>query len=207
MTICHSSNPIVIERPSMPPTSRQPETTIGCSGVLTAMSYTPTTGGDEVYFWYRDLFGRVVWSGDINYIFPHRVYDGLNKVIRQPVEWDFGTETYVKLPGRTVNVWGRDLSGTLGGAGGTGGLLAVQRGGVWHFPLYDGGGNITAYIDESGNVAATYAYGPYGETVSHTGQDFDYRFSTKPYNEVLNTYRFACREYAPDLHALHVLHG
>ena len=106
--------------------------------------------------------------------------------------------TKVKLPGRSVNVWGRDLSGTLGGAGGTGGLLAVQRGGAWHFPLYDGGGNITAYISESGAVAATYAYGPYGETVSHTGQDFDYRFSTKPYNEVLNTYRFAYREYAPD---------
>ena len=28
--------------------------------------------------------------------------------------------------------------------------------GAWHFPLYDGGGNITAYISESGNVAATY---------------------------------------------------
>ena len=27
---------------------------------------------------------------------------------------------------------------------------------------------------------------------------FDYRFSTKPCNEVLNTYRFAYREYAPD---------
>ncbi|MBQ9430906.1 MAG: hypothetical protein IJU44_05075 [Kiritimatiellae bacterium] len=49
-----------------------------------------------------------------------------------------------------------------------------------------------------GAVAAAYAYGPYGETVSRTGQDFDYRFSTKPYNEVLNTYRFAYREYAPD---------
>ena len=106
--------------------------------------------------------------------------------------------TKVKLPGRSVNVWGRDLSGALDGAGGIGGLLAVRRGGEWHFPLYDGGGNITAYISESGAVAATYAYGPYGETVSHTGQDFDYRFSTKPYNEVLNTYRFAYREYAPD---------
>ena len=46
---------------------------------------------------------------------------------------------------------------------------------------------------------ATYAYGPYGETVAHTGQDFDYRFSTKPCNGVLNTYDYAYRDYAPDL--------
>ncbi|MBQ9430159.1 MAG: RHS repeat protein, partial [Kiritimatiellae bacterium] len=117
-------------------------------------------GGDEAYFWYRDLFGRVVWSGDVSYIYRHRVYDGRNEVVSQPVEWDFGTETYVKLPGRTVNVWGRDLSGALDGAGGIGGLLAVRRGGEWHFPLYDGGGNVTAYVSEAGVVAATYAYGP-----------------------------------------------
>lgn len=35
----------------------------------------------------------------------------LHNHLTKPVEWDFGTETYVKLPGRTVNIWGRDLSG------------------------------------------------------------------------------------------------
>ena len=33
---------------------------------------------------------------------------------------------------------------------------------------------------------------------AHTGQDFDYRFSTRPCNGVLSTYGFAYREYAPD---------
>ena len=35
----------------------------------------------------------------------------------------------------------RDLSGTLDGAGGVGGLLATEVGGVWYFPLYDNNGN------------------------------------------------------------------
>ena len=34
-------------------------------------------------------------------------------------------------------VWGKDLSGTMQGAGGVGGLLAVSRNGAWHFPFYD----------------------------------------------------------------------
>ncbi len=37
-------------------------------------------------------------------------------------------------------VWGKDLSGTVDGAGGVGGLLATEVGGVWYFPLYDNNG-------------------------------------------------------------------
>ena len=36
---------------------------------------------------------------------------------------------------------GADLSGTLDGAWGVGGLLATEVGGVWYFPLYDNNGN------------------------------------------------------------------
>ena len=41
----------------------------------------------------------------------------------------------------TRYIWGRDLSGTLDGAGGVGGLLATEVGGTWYFPLYDNNGN------------------------------------------------------------------
>jgi len=75
----------------------------------------------------------------------------------------------------------------------------VRRGGVWHFPLYDANGNITAYISESGAVSATYAYGPFGETIAHTGMDFEHRFGTKPYNGELGTYTYIYREYSPTL--------
>ena len=44
----------------------------------------------------------------------------------------------------------KDLSGTLDGAGGVGGLLATEVGGVWYFPLYDNNGNVTDYVSETG---------------------------------------------------------
>ena len=41
----------------------------------------------------------------------------------------------------THYVWGADLSGTIHGAGGVGGLLAAKRDGVWYAPLYDANGH------------------------------------------------------------------
>ncbi|MBQ9432494.1 MAG: RHS repeat-associated core domain-containing protein, partial [Kiritimatiellae bacterium] len=119
------------------------------------------------------------------------LYDGWN-IVRSVHDDGYATET-------SDYVWGADLSGTLDGAGGVGGLLAVRQDGVWHFPLYDANGNITAYISETGAVSATYAYGPFGETVSHTGRDFEHRFSTKPWDETLGTYTYICRDYSPAL--------
>ncbi len=50
--------------------------------------------------------------------------------------------------------WGADLSETLQGAGGVGGLLAVSCNNNFYFPAYDNNGNVTKYIDEGGNVVA-----------------------------------------------------
>ncbi len=66
-------------------------------------------------------------------------------------------------------VWGRDLSGTIDGAGGVGGLLATEVGGVWYFPLYDNNGNVTEYVSETGEVVASYTYDAFGRTLSATG--------------------------------------
>ena len=41
----------------------------------------------------------------------------------------------------TCYIWGADLSGTLDGAGGVGGLRANEDGGACYFPLYDNNGN------------------------------------------------------------------
>ena len=66
-------------------------------------------------------------------------------------------------------VWGKDLSGTMQGAGGVGGLLAVKQGNAWYFPLSDANGNIVAYVDESGSVVAEYAYDAFGGTIAQSG--------------------------------------
>ena len=103
----------------------------------------------------------------------------------------------------TENVWGLDLDGTVQGAGGVGGLLAVFRGGAAYLPAYDANGNVTEYVAAAdGAVPAHYDYSPFGGIVLQTGSladTFTHRFSTKPWCAVtgLNEYQF--RKYNPAL--------
>jgi RHS repeat-associated protein len=79
--------------------------------------------------------------------------------------------------------WGLDLSGTIGGAGGVGGLLLVQEGGTTYLPAYDAMGNVHAMIKASdGTIAAAYEYDAFGRTLRESGSyaaDNPFRFSTK----------------------------
>ena len=66
-------------------------------------------------------------------------------------------------------VWGLDLSQSLYGAGGVGGLLSSTR----HSTLdtsyfcYDGNGNVIALVSASdGSLAASYDYSPFGESLA-----------------------------------------
>ncbi len=52
--------------------------------------------------------------------------------------------------------WGKDLSGTIGGAGGVGGLLYVKINGVIYVPWYDAYGNILGYWDAEGHAVARF---------------------------------------------------
>ncbi len=123
------------------------------------------------------------------------VYDG----------WNLVKETVVSTNGQTDvvdYVWGRDLSGSLQGAGGVGGLLAVRRNGSWFFPFYDNNGNVTAYVDAQGVVVAEYAYDVFGNTVSQSGgmaDVFAHRFSTKYLDAEMGHYYYGYRFYSPVL--------
>jgi RHS repeat-associated protein len=85
-----------------------------------------------------------------------------------------------------VYVWGTDLSGSMQGAGGVGGLFMVRQvsgtSGT-HFAAYDGNGNVTGLVNASnGNVSANYEYDPFGQTIRATGDMAllnPIRFSTK----------------------------
>ena len=123
------------------------------------------------------------------------VYDG----------WNLIQETISTASGVTTNlyVWGKDLSGTLQGAGGIGGLLAVKQGNAWYFPFYDNNGNITAYVNEQGAVVAEYAYDAFGDTIAQSGtmaDAFALRFSTKYYDSETGLYYYGYRFYSPELH-------
>jgi len=68
-------------------------------------------------------------------------------------------------------VWGLDLSGSLDGAGGVGGLLmlnSVANGA--HFYAYDGNGNVAVLVKATdGTASANYEYEPFGQVLRTTG--------------------------------------
>jgi RHS repeat-associated protein len=81
-------------------------------------------------------------------------------------------------------LWGLDVSGTIRGAGGVGGLMAVSDSvqGV-HFVAFDGNGNAAALTRATdGTTSATYEYGAFGEVIRATGPTArvsPFRWSTK----------------------------
>ena len=101
-------------------------------------------------------------------------------------------------------LWGPDLSGTQGGAGGAGGLLLIQEtkgnSTIELYPLYDGSGNVVALTDNTGDLQAEYAYGPFGELLYARGphaQSCPFRFQTKYYDQETGLCMFTYRPYEP----------
>ena len=131
------------------------------------------------------------------------LWDDFN-IIAETVVSDSATNTM-------YNVWGLDLDGTLQGAGGVGGLLAVisplplgegqGEGSTVYQPCYDANGNIMEYSDDDGTVAAHREYDPFGGTVVATGDAnaFTHWFSTKPWCSVTGLSEYQYRKYSPAL--------
>ncbi|MDM8007019.1 MAG: RHS repeat-associated core domain-containing protein, partial [Phycisphaerae bacterium] len=123
------------------------------------------------------------------------VYDGWNLVAI--LNSDFSLLTSF--------VWGVDLSGTMEGAGGVGGLLwmTVPSGtnAGRYFYAYDGNGNVMALVSAAdGSVAARYEYGPFGELIQATGpmaKTNPFLFSTKYYDWETGLYYYGYRDYDP----------
>jgi len=87
-------------------------------------------------------------------------------------------------------VWGLDLSGSLQGAGGIGGLLSCTRGppGTNWLYLADGNGNVTEVLD-AGNpssILAHYEFDAYGNLLASSGPEVlnnHFLFSTKYWDD------------------------
>jgi len=109
--------------------------------------------------------GKKVWNNTAGTGSPAKslkfIWDGWNYI----AEVD-GNNTLVQS-----YLWGLDLSGSLQGAGGVGGLIAVRpSGGVGHFAIFDGNGNVAGLVDGSTGInSARYEYGTFGEQVTVTG--------------------------------------
>jgi RHS repeat-associated protein len=99
-------------------------------------------------------------------------------------------------------LWGSDLSGSMQGAGGVGGLLEVSYHGnstTNCFPAFDGNGNLAALVNAAdGTVAANYEYGPFGEVIRATGpmaKANPFRFSTKYQDDESDLLYYGYRYY------------
>ncbi|MCD4779628.1 MAG: hypothetical protein K8S27_03650, partial [Candidatus Omnitrophica bacterium] len=160
--------------------------------LIAAQPTAPSTGDKKVEFLY-DYQGRRVqkiissWNGSWTVdTTKHFVYDGWNVI--QEITTAQPTKYYV---------WGLDLSQSMQGAGGVGGLLTVIEGtSSWNY-LYDGNGNVGQMLNSStGAIEAHYEYDPYGNEIQATGavaSSNPYRFSTKYLDDEFNLYYYGYR--------------
>ena len=128
------------------------------------------------------------------------LYDAWNPI----AIWRAGLQPASSPVLQETYLWGMDLSGSMQGAGGVGGLLSVSEISNSqisnYFPTYDGNGNVSEYLDPTGATAAHYEYDPFGNTTVATGPNataFTKRFSTKPLEAETGLYYYGYRYYDP----------
>jgi len=99
---------------------------------------------------------------------------------------------------------GLDLSGTLEGAGGIGGLLAMTRdpagSATSAYYFHDGNGNVSTLVSASDALLASYTYTPFGDTLTASGTWASvnaYRFSAKECDAFTSLYYYGLRYYNP----------
>jgi RHS repeat-associated protein len=139
-----------------------------------------------------DYRGRMV-SKIVDSSFRTFLWDGCN-IVRETIDNQQSAIT-------NSYVWGTDLSGTLQGAGGVGGLLSVHQADSACFPAYDANGNITEYLLSDGSIAARREYSAFGETAAQAGNAgaFTFWWSTKPWCAVTGLSEYQLRGYHPGL--------
>ena len=171
--------------------------------LIEAGPQSPASGDTRVQFVY-DYMGRRVkksistyssgsWLLTSESLF---LYDG----------WNLIKKTTTPAGATAVDkyfVWGLDLSQSLQGAGGVGGLLASVQGSLTYNYFFDANGNVGQVVEAgNGSLAAHYEYDPYGNEVRAVGPvagENEYRFSTKYYDEEANLYYYGYRNYSAEL--------
>jgi len=162
----------------------------------------PSDSKKRLLFWYDAQWRRtqkiVYTNGPGGFVPQHTnrfVYDGWNLIAtldaQSSILYSF--------------TWGLDLSGTMQGAGGVGGLLSmtVHQGanaGTYLY-AYDGNGNVVALVSASdGSIAAQYDYGPFGEVIRATGpmaRVNPFRWSTRYQDDETDLVMYPRRPYSP----------
>jgi RHS repeat-associated protein len=129
------------------------------------------------------------WSAPVE---TRSIYDG-NLIVQEQDANNHVLVSYTR---------GQDLSGSLQGAGGIGGLLARTDGTGSTYYHADGSGNIMALVNSSQNMAARYLYNPFGQIEGKWGALADaneMQFSSMPHHNNSNLSLYPFRGYEPNL--------
>ncbi len=165
----------------------------------------PVIGDTKVAFAY-DYKGRrylkqnyVYSSGEWSLVSTSTsIWEGWNRIQEKVVLASDGSEE------TTSYIWGLDLSQSLQGAGGVGGLIAVvDNESEVDFFLYDANGNVGQLVNAAdGTIDAAYEYDPFGRLINAQGSKANqnpYRFSTKPMDQQTGLYYYGYRYLDVDL--------
>jgi RHS repeat-associated protein len=143
---------------------------------------------------HKQVWDHASWNGTVTNDTKF-VYDGWNLIAELDA---LNASTLL-----SSYVWGSDLSGTMQGAGGIGGLLFIRDlpSAIWYSPAFDGNGNIAGLVSmANATVAAQYEYGPFGEVLRMTGpmaKANTFRFSTKYQDDETDLLYYGYRYYNP----------
>ena len=172
----------------------------GENRLISVTPATPVDGDKKVEFAY-DYMGRRVKKSVYTFTAGSYqlsaaslfVYDGWN-LIQELDGAGAVTKSYV---------WGLDLSQSLQGAGGVGGLLAMADGTDTYLYCHDANGNVGRLVNAAdGTVAAAYEYAPFGGLIHKSGDAADenvFRFSTKYRDNETGLYYYGYRYYSSEL--------
>jgi RHS repeat-associated protein len=94
----------------------------------------------------------------------------------------------------------RDYLWGINQPGGVGALLSLKQGGAAYQVFSNPRGDVTAILNSSGTVVASYAYDPFGGALATGGTlSQPIRYSTKLYDEGTGLYYFGHRFYSPQM--------
>jgi RHS repeat-associated protein len=149
------------------------------------------------------------WDGSkwVTNLLVRYVYDGMLPIQERHYSPQLSTVTPQLIVTYTR---GRDLSGSLQGAGGIGGLLArteswplaIGNGLSTAFYHADNVGNVTALAATNGQVVARYLYEPFGTMIAMAGPLAErnlFRFSSKEWHQNSGLICYGFRYYSPAL--------
>ncbi|MCB1069510.1 MAG: hypothetical protein KDL31_04085, partial [Kiritimatiellae bacterium] len=159
-----------------------------------------TNDGQHVYAWNEENRLIEVRDAGSGTVLMQSRYDGLGRR-RERIEWVEGigsTNRYVYDNWNVMRVLdesdavlesyvhGPDLSGSIGGAGGIGGILSVAYTGdpePWYIYHADGNGNVALLTDGAEQDVARIEYDPFGKVlVNSSTLPIRYPFSSKEYD-------------------------